>query len=206
VAAYWPRLGQTRFNSFIVDIQARKADFVFSPIAGADHAYWTRDAREYRLFKTVAHPGGLVSVTELISQARSIRRCTYGRCRTPFFAHMDLPMMAAFVETYRRQYGRFPSDWAVMAYDAFQVVRQGVEKADNIDTDIVRKTLKGMSVDTTRGRPFFRKIDNQLSCSGYFGRTADDPRYPFPIYHDLTEIKAQQCWRPKHEIRTTRNR
>lgn len=206
VGQYWPKLGQTRFNSFIVDIQARKADFVLSSIAGTDNAYWMRDARDYRLFKTVAHPGGLVSVTELISQAMSIRRGTYGRCRAPFFAHMDVPMMAAFVDAYRHRFGRFPSDWAVMAYDAVQVLRQGVEKAGSIDTEHVRKTLKGMSVDTTRGRLFFRKIDNQLSCSVYFGRIADDPQYPFPIYHDLTEIKAQQCWRPEQEIRNARKK
>jgi branched-chain amino acid transport system substrate-binding protein len=206
VGEYWPMLGQTRFNSFIVDIQARKADFVLSSIAGTDNAYWMRDARDYRLFKTVAHPGGLVSVTELISQAMSIRRGTYGRCRAPFFAHMDLPMMAAFVDAYRHRYGRFPSDWAVLAYDAVQVLRQGVEKAGSIDTERVRKALKGMTVETTRGRLFFRKVDNQLSCSVYFGRVADDPQYRFPIYHDLTEIKAQQCWRPEQEIRDARKK
>lgn len=204
VGDYWPKLGQTRFNSFIVDIQARKADFVLSSIAGSDNAYWMRDSRDYRLFKSVAHPGGLVSVTELITQAMSIRRGTYGRCRAPFFAHMDVPMMAAFVDAYRHRYGRFPSDWAVMAYDAVQVLRQGVEKAQSIDTENVRNTMKGMSVDTTRGRLFFRKIDNQLSCSVYFGRVADDPKYPFPIYHDLAEVKAQQCWRPEQEIRDAR--
>ncbi len=44
LGAYWPRLGQTRFNSFIVDIQAQKPDFVLSSIAGADNTYWLRDA------------------------------------------------------------------------------------------------------------------------------------------------------------------
>ena len=79
VGAYWPRLGQTRFNSFIVDIMARKADFVLSSIAGADNMYWLRDGRDYRLFKKVETPGGLVSVTELIKQARGIRRGGSGR-------------------------------------------------------------------------------------------------------------------------------
>lgn len=57
-----------------------------------------------------------------------------------------------------------------------------------------------MAVDTTRGRLRFREIDNQLSCSVYFGRVTDDPAYPFPIYHDLVEIKAPQNWRPEQEI------
>jgi branched-chain amino acid transport system substrate-binding protein len=204
VADYWPVLGQTRFNSFIVDIQARKPDFVLSSIAGTDNGFWMRDARDYHLFSTVEQPGGLISVTELIEQASSIRRGIYGRTRAPFFAHLDVPMMADFVEAYRHRYGRNPSDWAVLGYDAVQVLRQGVEKANKIDQEAVRTSLKGMTVNTTRGTLFFREIDNQLSCSTYFGRVADDARYSFPIYHDLLQIKAPQCWRPEQEIRAKR--
>jgi len=204
LAAYWPRLGQTRFNSFIVDILAQKPDFVLSSIAGADNAFWLRDARDYRLFKSVENPGGLISVTELITQASSIRRGLYGRCRAPFFAHMDNPAMVRFVADYRAKFDRFPSDWAVLLYDAVHILRQGVEKAGGIDTEDVRKALKAMTVETTRGRFTFRGIDNQLSCSAYFGRVADDPSYPFPVYHDLQVFKAEDIWRSEGEIDAAR--
>ncbi len=61
-----------------------------------------------------------------------------------------------------------------------------------------------MATDTTRGRLFFREVDNQLSCSAYFGRVADDPAYDFPIYHDLRELKGQDIWRPETEIMQAR--
>jgi branched-chain amino acid transport system substrate-binding protein len=204
LGAYWPRLGQTRFNSFIVDILAQKPDFVLSSIAGADNTYWLRDARDYRLFKTVDNPGGLVSVTELIQQSTSIRRGLYGRCRAPFFAHMDNPRMEKFVNNYRAKFDRYPSDWAVLLYDAVYVLKQGIEKAGDIDTESVKAALKGLTVETTRGRLYFRDIDNQLSCSAYFGMVADDPRYPFPIYHDLMEFKGPDIWRPEAEIQAAR--
>ena len=204
LGAYWPRLGQTRFNSFIVDIQAQKPDFVLSSIAGADNTYWLRDPRDYRLFKTVDNPGGLVSVTELIQQSTSIRRGLYGRCRAPFFAHMDNPRMEKFVSSYRAKFDRYPSDWAVLLYDAVYVLKQGIEEAGDIDTERVKAALKGMTVETTRGRLYFRDIDNQLSCSAYFGMVADDPQYPFPIYHDLMEFKGPDVWRPETEIQAAR--
>ena len=204
LASYWPRLGQTRFNSFIVDILAQKPDFVLSSIAGADNAFWLRDARDYRLFKKVENPGGLVSVTELITQASSIRRGLYGRCRAPFFAHMDNPAMARFVENYRAKFGRFPSDWAVLLYDAVHILRQGAEKAGGIETEKVKDSMKGLAVDTTRGRFSFRRIDNQLGCSAYFGRVADDPDYPFPVYHDLQILHGKDIWRGEEEIRAAR--
>ena len=160
--------------------------------------------RDYRLFKTVDNPGGLVSVTELIQQSTSIRRGLYGRCRAPFFAHMDNPRMENFVSSYRAKFDRYPSDWAVLLYDAVYVLKQGIEEAGDIDTERVKAALKGMTVETTRGRLYFRDIDNQLSCSAYFGMVADDPQYPFPIYHDLMEFKGPDVWRPETEIQAAR--
>ncbi|MGD9174455.1 MAG: ABC transporter substrate-binding protein [Desulfobacterales bacterium] len=205
VSTYWPRLGQSRFNSFIVDILAQKPDFVLGSIAGTDNAFWMRDARDYRLFKRVEYPGGLISITELMSQARSIRRGQYGRTRAPFFAHLDVPMMAKLVDTYKSKYDTYPSDWAAMAYDGVYALKQGVEKAGSIDVEKVKNAMKGMTIDTTRGKLFFRKVDNQLSCSTYFGQVADDPKYPFPIYHDLLELKAPDNWRPEAEIKAARS-
>jgi branched-chain amino acid transport system substrate-binding protein len=204
VSTYWPRLGQSRFNSFIVDILAQKPEFVLGSIAGTDNAFWMRDARDYRLFKQVEYPGGLISLTELQSQARSIRRGQYGRTRAPFFAHLDVPMMAGLVDTYKAKFGTYPSDWTAMAYDGVYALKQGVEKAGSIDVEKVKDAMKGMTIATTRGKLFFRKIDNQLSCSTYFGRVADDPKYPFPIYHDLLELKAPENWRPEAEIKAAR--
>ena len=206
VGEYWPPLGQIQFNSFIIAIMAKKPDFVLGTIGGADNAYFLRDARDYRLFKKIEYPGGLISVSELIRQATSIRRGRYGRCRAPFFAHLNIPMMARFVENYHSKFDRYPTDWAVMSYDGVYALKQAVEKAKSIDREKVKDVMKGMSIDTTRGRLYFRKINNQLNCSAYFGRIADDPKYTFPIYHDLMEFKGEDIWRPEAEILSARKK
>jgi branched-chain amino acid transport system substrate-binding protein len=204
VDEFWPPLGYAGFNSFVVAIKNRKPDFVLASIAGADNARWDMVTKDYRLSDHTAIVGGLISVTELVEQANWIRRGTYGRTRAPFFAHLDVPMMAKFVETYRARYDRYPSDWAVMAYDGVYALKQGIEKAGSIDADKVKDAMKGMTVETTRGRLFFREVDNQLSVSAYFGRVADDPAYDFPIYADLVELKAPDIWRPETEILAAR--
>lgn len=204
VGEYWPPLGETQFNSIIIAMLAQKPDFVLGTIGGADNAYFMRDARDYRFFKKIEYPGGLISVSELIRQAFSIRRGRYGRCRAPFFAHQDIPMMARFVETYRAKHDRYPTDWAVMSYDGVYALKQGIEKAQAIDTDKIKDALKGLTIDTTRGRLSFREIDNQLSCSAYFGRVADNPDFSFPIYHDLLVLKGADIWRPEAEILSAR--
>jgi branched-chain amino acid transport system substrate-binding protein len=203
--AYWPVLGQTRFNSFVVAIMSQKPDFVLGTLGGADNALWMRDAKDYGFFKKIEYTGGLISVSELITQARSIRRGLYGRCRAPFFAHPDEPMMAGLVKNYKALYDRYPTDWAVMSYDGVYALKQGIQKAGSIDGDKIKAAMAGMTINTTRGRHAFRKIDNQLSCSAYFGRVADDPQYPIPIYHDMLEINGSEIWRPEAEIKAARS-
>ncbi|MEW5912253.1 MAG: ABC transporter substrate-binding protein [Thermodesulfobacteriota bacterium] len=200
VKEFWPPLGETQFTSYITAIMAQKPDFVIGSIASKDNVAWMKQAKAYGFFKKVPYPGSLISVIELILQAKTLDRGLVGLCRAPFFAHLDIPMMANFVTAFKKKYNRYPSDWAVMEYDAVYVLKQGIEKAKSIDTEKVKAALKGATVATTRGQLYFRKIDNQLSCSSYLGVVADDPKYPFPIYHDVVEVKGPDSWRPEKEI------
>jgi len=203
---FWPRLGETQFTSYITAIMAQKPDFVIGSIASKDNVSWMNQAKAYGFFDKIPYPGSLISVSELELQAKTLTRGLIGLCRAPFFAHMDVPMMADFVKNFRAAHDRYPSDWAVMEYDAVYALKQGIEKAGSIDSDKVKDALKGATVETTRGKLFFRKIDNQLSCSSYIGVVADDPAYPFPIYHDLVEVKGPDSWRPEAEIMDARSK
>ena len=197
---FWPRLGETQFTSYITAIMAQKPDFAYGCLASKDNVAWMKQAKAYGFFDKIPFPGSLISVSELIIQAKTLTRGLIGLCRAPFFAHMDVPMMANFVKNFRAKYNRYPSDWAVMEYDAVYALKQGIEKAGSIDTEKVKDALKGATIDTCRGRHFFRCIDNCLSCSSYIGVVADDPNYPFPIYHDVVEVTGPESWRPEAEI------
>ena len=197
---FWPPLGETQFTSYITAIMAQKPDFVLGSVASKDNVAWMQQAKAYGFLDKIPYPGSLISVSELIIQAKTLTRGLVGLSRAPFFAHLDVPMMADFVKNFKAKYDRYPSDWAVMEYDAVYALKQGIEKAGTIDTEKVKDALKGATISTTRGKLFFRPIDNQLSCSSYMGVVADDPKYPFPIYHDLVEVKGPDSWRPEAEI------
>jgi len=197
---FWPKLGETQFTSYITAIMGQKPDFVYGCLAAKDNMAWMNQAKAYGLFEKIPFPGSLISVSELIIQADTITRGMIGLARAPFFAHMDVPMMADFVKNFRAKYDRYPSDWAVMEYDAVYALKQGVDKAGTIDSEKVKDALKGAEIDTCRGTLKFREIDNQLICSSYIGVVADDPDYPFPIYHDLVEVKGEDSIRPESEV------
>ncbi|MBN1104996.1 MAG: ABC transporter substrate-binding protein [Deltaproteobacteria bacterium] len=204
--AYWPPIGEKNFVGYIATIYSHKPDCVIGFLAGEDNAEWMKQARyQDNLFRKIAYPGSLISVTELMDQASTIERGLIGLARAPFFAHMDVPGMAGFVKGFRAKYNRYPSDWAVLSYDGVHILRQGVERAGCID-DRVHEAMKGMTVETCRGKLSFREIDNQLSCSSYMGYVTDDPRYPFPIYGNLMEIKGPESWRAEVEILEARAR
>ncbi len=203
-AELWPRLGENRFSSYIAAIISRKPDFVYGSLASRDNMMWMNIAKKYDFFKKFAYPGSLISVSELITQAETIPRGMIGLCRAPFFAHGDVHIMKHFVESFRSKYKRYPSDWAVMEYDAVYALKQGIDKAGSVSSEKVKDTMKGMTIDTTRGKLFFREIDNQLSCSSYLGVVADDPAYPFPVYKELIEIKGPDSWRGEKEILSER--
>jgi branched-chain amino acid transport system substrate-binding protein len=201
---FWPPLGETQFTSYITAIMAQKPDFVIGSVASKDNVAWMEQAKAYGFFDKIPYPGSLISVTELIVEAKTLTRGLVGLSRAPFFAHLDVPMMANFVKNFKAKNDRYPSDWAVMEYDAVYALKQGIEKAKSIDTEKVKDALKGATISTTRGKLYFRQIDNQLSCSSYLGMVADDPKYPFPIYHDLVEVKGPDSWRPEAEILAAR--
>ncbi|MBK5100752.1 MAG: ABC transporter substrate-binding protein [Desulfobacteraceae bacterium] len=197
---FWPRLGETQYTSYITAIMAQKPDFAYGCLASKDNVAFNQQAKASGFFQQIPYPGSLISVSELIIQAKTLTRGMVGLCRAPFFAHLDIPMMANFVKNFKAKNGRYPSDWAVLEYDAVYALKQGIEMAGTIDTEKVKDALKGATIETTRGKLFFRSIDNVLSSSSYIGVVADDPKYPFPIYHDLVEVKGPDSWRPEAEI------
>jgi branched-chain amino acid transport system substrate-binding protein len=202
---YWPKLGETEFSSYITAIMGDKPNFVYAALASKDNIAWMKQAKPYGFFEKFPY-SCLISVTEMEEMKAELPRGVIGETRAPFFAHMDIPMMADFVKNYRAKYNQYPSDWAVMEYDAVYVLKQGIEKAQSIDTEKVKQALKGLTVNTTRGKLYFRKIDNMLNCQSYIGIIADNPQYPFPIYKDLVIVTGEESWRPESEIPAVREK
>ncbi len=204
VQEVWPKLGESQFTSQIAQLAKSKPDFIYGAIASKDNVKWLQVAGKVKFFDKFPYPGSLVSVSELQLKSDSIPRGMIGLARAPFFVHLDNPIMQEFVKNFKAKYGRYPSDWAVMEYDAVYTLKQAIEKAGTTDSEKVKDVMKGMTVDTARGSFTFRDIDNQLNCPSYLGTVTDTPDYPFPIYKDTVVVTGEESWRPEAEIREAR--
>jgi branched-chain amino acid transport system substrate-binding protein len=200
----WFKLGETQFASYISALMSSKPDFVYGAIAGKDNRTFIQQAKAQGLFKKIAYPGGLISVTELQQQRKSLPRGMIGLARSPFFAHLDQPLMQKYIKMNRDEYGAeaYPTDWACMHYDAIYGLEQAVNKAGSIETEAVKAALKGATINTGRGKATFRSCNNQLNIpAGYVGAVKDYPEYPFPIYDldTMIIVKAEDVWVPTCE-------
>jgi len=201
----WFKLGETDFTSYIAAIMSAKPDFIYPAIAGKDNETFIQQAQAAGLLKITAYPGGLISVTGLRQQRKSLPRGLIGLARCPFFAHMDQPLMQKYVKMHRDKFGAdfYPDDWACMYYDALTGLDEAVTRAKSTDTEALLKVLKGGTFDTCRGKRKFRELTNQLDCPSYVGEVWDSPDYPFPIYNPKTMIvvEGHDVWRDDETVK-----
>jgi branched-chain amino acid transport system substrate-binding protein len=103
---------------------------------------------------------------------------------------------------YRAATKKYPSTWAINAYDAVMTWAKAVKKANTFETEKVVDALEGLELDSLRGPGrYIRKADHQANVGSYIGVVAWDKNFPdFAIYKDATYIPGDKVWRPEAEI------
>jgi len=198
IKEFWPKLGEKDFTSYITAILASGAEAVQSCHYGGDLVAFVKQAKPYGLFDKVAY-ASLFDVDVLAELGDACPEGITAYCRAPFFGE-DTERMAQFVDSFRKTYGEYPSDWAVMGYDSMYMYKKVIEKAGTTDTAAVMKASEDIELDSLRGPISVRAIDHMASVPVYEGVTAKDPKYPFLTYKDLWRIPGQEVWRPEADI------
>ena len=88
-----------------------------------------RQAKPYGFFEKYPYTA-LVALTEMMTLKDDLPRGLIAVTRAPFYANMDVPMMAKMVENSRKKFdGLYPTDFAVMHYDAVYALKQAIATA-----------------------------------------------------------------------------
>ncbi len=195
---YVPFPTNPRWDSTINAIQAAKPDLVYSNIFAGDEVNFVKQAVAVDpQFFTKYPMTTLVSVDELNALGSSYPLNMHAYMRAPFFA-LGNPKLNDFITRYRAKYNEYPSDWAIMDWDAFQVWAQAAAAAKSFDADKVRSQIVGKSFDSLRGYKFtIRAGDQQANVGETIGTTADSGgKYPFPVLKDSTNLKGDDIIMP----------
>jgi ABC-type branched-subunit amino acid transport system substrate-binding protein len=118
--------------------------------------------------------------------------------RAPFFA-LTNSRLTSYINHYRATYNNeYPSDWAVMDYDAVMTWAKAANAAGSFDSDKVVKQLSGHTFSSLRGYNFtIRSQDLQANVGETIGTTADSAgKFPFPSLSPVTNLKGDDIIMP----------
>jgi branched-chain amino acid transport system substrate-binding protein len=200
----WPKLGETDFTSYITAIIAAKPDAVYSNLFGSDLIAFTKQAKGYDFFKKFPF-AALYDVDTLQGLGKDVVEGVIGYERGPFHVIRKLapsPRLEDFIKKYREATKKYPSTWAINAYDGVMAWAKAVKKAKTIETEKVVDALEGLELDSLRGPGrYIRKADHQANVGAYIGVVAWDKAFSdFAIWKDATYVPGEQVWRPEAEI------
>lgn len=205
VGRVWPKLGETDFTSYITAILAAKPDAVYGNLFGSDLIAFTKQAKGYDFFKKIPF-AALYDVDTLQGLGKDAVEGVIGYERGPFHVIRKLapsPRFEDFIKKYRAATNKYPSTWAINAYDAVMAWAKAVKKANTIETERVVDALEGLELDSLRGPGrYIRKVDHQANVGSYIGVVAWDKSSPdFALWTDATYIPGDQVWRPEAEVK-----
>ncbi|PWU22348.1 MAG: hypothetical protein C5B48_10175 [Candidatus Rokuibacteriota bacterium] len=194
----WPKLGEQDYNPFINAQMAKKPEAVVSSIWGGFFVTYSKQAKALGFFESVKHNfiglGEAGSPETTKSMGADYPVGIWGNSYDAFYwdtaspAHRDY---TARLAKYLKD--DHPSSWAIQGYIAMEFLAEAIKKAGSTESDKVSKALLGMSVDTPVGKLTIREKDHQANRGQLYGKTAMDPKYPFPImkpaeYVDPTKL------------------
>ncbi|MGH2755873.1 MAG: ABC transporter substrate-binding protein [Actinomycetota bacterium] len=198
VKKLYPALGETDFTSFITSILAAKPDAVYGALFAGDLIAFTKQAEPLGFFDEVFFTS-LYETDALQALGADAPEGVRGYSRAPFFA-IESERIDDFVQNYRDRYGIYPSDWAIMVYDAVMLWAEGVEEAGDLDPDNLVEALEGYEFESLRGTVTIRPQDHQASVPVYSGIVTQDPDAGFATWTEVETIPGEEVWLTEEEL------
>ena len=184
VAAAWAPFWTMDFSSHISAVMAEKPDAIFSTPWAGEGMMLLRQALMLGVFDKIQAwwqgMGGSVDLLEGISREVAADKFKGKLWATARYIHNwpATPENKAFVDAFRKRWGRFPNYSAEVSYSSIYAIKAGAEKAKSLETAKVGAALEGMELKTPAGMRLIRKEDHQAVYTVPAGRVMMSPDYP----------------------------
>lgn len=195
----YPKLGASDYTAYINKILAAKPDIVYSNIYSGDLVTFVKQATPFDFFKKVSF-STLLSTDDLQTLGPDYPTNLIGFARAPFYA-ISTPENADFVKRYQARFLKYPSEWAIMGYDAYNLWANAANSAGTFDADKVMSKIVGAPFKGLRGTFTIRAIDHQADVPEWVGVTATSPDYPFPIMPNSTLVPGSSLLMTEDQVK-----
>lgn len=205
VSEQWPKLAERDLTPYISALQANPLDAIYSNLWGDQFVTFMQQAAPLGLFEDSQFVG-LMDMDFMKAIGADLPEGLIGYSRAPFYG-IEGEAIKTFVEKHKRlTAGQYPSDWAIMIYDAVYALKAAVEKAGTTDGEAVAAAFDDLTFTSLRGELTIRACDHMANVGEYVGKTAYVDEYPFPILVDVVYVPAEEVWDSCEDIEAMRNK
>jgi branched-chain amino acid transport system substrate-binding protein len=174
-AEIYTKLGQLDYAAELAQLRAQAPDALFIFLPGGMGINFIKQFVGAGLSKTTQIIGPGFSADQDV--IRAVGEPMLGMFNTAHWNHdFDNPASKAFVDAFRKEYGRTPSIYAAQAYDVIRMLDAAVRevKGKVADKEAVRAALKKADFKSVRGQ--FKFGHNQYPIQDYYLRVVSkDP-------------------------------
>jgi branched-chain amino acid transport system substrate-binding protein len=190
------------FSTILPKIQAKQPDAIYSNIfADTQVAFINKALQTDPTFFSRYYFTTLSSIDEYTTLGDKYPLGVRVYERAPFFG-IQGEAVKTFVKNFKNKHNFYPSDWAVMDYDALSIWATAAKKANSFDTDKVLKQISGQTFDTLRGRLTIRAEDLQADAAVWVGTTtSSNGQYPFVILKDVKNPPGKDLLIPLDKVK-----
>ena len=158
-----------------------------------------KQATPFDFFKKVSF-STLTSTDDLQTLGNDFPTNLLGYARAPFYA-ISTPENTDFIKRYQARFLKYPSEWAIMGYDAFNLWADSANTAGSFDADKVMGKIVGQPFKGLRGTFTIRAIDHQADVPEWVGVTTASTTYPFPIFGTATLVPGSSLLMPEDQVK-----
>jgi branched-chain amino acid transport system substrate-binding protein len=195
-------LGTKDYTSFINAMLAAKPQFIYTNVFGGDLVTFVKQFAQLGVKLPWATIWDLTAL-QAVGKNFPDKAPTYGYMRGPFFG-VAAKYVQPFIAQFRKLYHNYPSDWSLMAMEAFIAYKQAVETAGTY-TD-TQKVMHAFDNETFTG-PFGPIKINCLNGQGdvpeWVGKLVYNPKYGFATFApgQWHEYHGSDVWPANSELK-----
>ena len=171
--------GTKDYSTYITKIRQSGADACYLVLQGDDNNAFLSQSRQYGL------PDKVSLLTEIVDLAsiKAVGEASLGLVGSSRYSFTyDHPKNNDFVALWKKEHdGGLPDTFEGETWQAMQVIQAGIEKANGIELDPLRKALETIELESVKGKISMRACDHQAVQQGFMVKVVKKAGFDMPI-------------------------
>jgi branched-chain amino acid transport system substrate-binding protein len=185
-------IGTTDYTSYFPKILAAEPEVLCINNFGKDQLNAVKQVHEFGLKKKLKIVFPVLLMSARLGGGDEVYEDVHGGLTFFWELEETIPSAKAFVTSYRKRFGKPPTEYAAYAYSGIKALLNGVEKAGDVEAKKVILALEGYQYDNYKGKQWFRPWDHR-SMQDIFvvrSKSAKEKANEWDVFKIVQTVKA----------------